>query len=864
MKGKLLLSLTILMFLICSAFAQDFVRNDGMEIPVPEADLNTGGLGNMVTADLDGDGRTDVFVINHNWNDADNEMLFRLYKYEFNGSEWEVVWSATYDVWKQNTWPSLTIGDLDNDGKKELIAGPVNWTDATDNPNPVRCVVFEHVGGSSDDMGVADGDNFIPNATTTITSESGVNLRPFRWLVDDVDSDGVEELIFADRTGNSSGWFFGVLSVDDVPDAADGSETWTVETNGLMLDIANNDDVNPNNKWDLAIIDNTIYFFDEDECTRVRATAADTYELLPSQKSVLQGNASWKSAIVADIDGNATEEIIVGTWFGDSLGVYIYTLDEAGDSLVGHFIASVEDWNSSYGPYGGALGDIDLNGQMDYVFGSRNATPNGAIFRLEYTGAQDNVTNADLWQLSIIDSLTDDGVDGGRWGVVGMANLDDDPNLEVLYTSSVPAGGLFGDFPQPIRVLDNTAQVVVGPWQKIDLPYVFVDVFASGLAGPHGIATDNHGRIWEAGYLGGQINVWNPDGTEVDFSPIDSVVVPKAGGGDTTITIASSRGLAKDKDGNIINAWNPWVVRIDAETGEGLNYFNFGGSPLSPTVDEDGYVYVGYVVGVSPVRVLDPGSFTLSQEIELADAPSFARGMVISYDGLTMYPGNLDNAAHANPIFTSTDYINYIKTDSIYTDNMGNPIFTKQSVTVDRRDTDGTIWYSQDNSYGGAGTAQLDNALVMFNFDTDEYGYLYMPEPRTDQNGPRGVAFSKGGDTLYVASSNGGAVYRYVHKDYVGIEDKEYGKISGFELNQNYPNPFNPTTEIEFTVAKAGQVSLTVYNMLGQKVATVVDKKMPMGTFNVTFDGSNLASGMYVYKLKASGVELSKKMMLIK
>ena len=86
--------------------AQDFER--GESVPMPEADLNTGGLGNMVSnVDIDEDGKTDLFVVAHNWNDADSEMLPRIYKYERNADNaaWDIVWQASFDVWKQNTWP---------------------------------------------------------------------------------------------------------------------------------------------------------------------------------------------------------------------------------------------------------------------------------------------------------------------------------------------------------------------------------------------------------------------------------------------------------------------------------------------------------------------------------------------------------------------------------------------------------------------------------------------------------------------------------------------------------------------------------------------------------------------------------------
>ncbi len=95
-------------------------------------------------------------------------------------------------------------------------------------------------------------------------------------------------------------------------------------------------------------------------------------------------------------------------------------------------------------------------------------------------------------------------------------------------------------------------------------------------------------------------------------------------------------------------------------------------------------------------------------------------------------------------------------------------------------------------------------------------------------------------------------------------EDKGTAAPSAFKLLQNYPNPFNPTTEIKFSIAKPGLVTLKVYDVLGREVATLVNKELGTGNFSVSFNASNLASGTYIYHLTAGDVQISKKMVLLK
>ncbi len=97
-----------------------------------------------------------------------------------------------------------------------------------------------------------------------------------------------------------------------------------------------------------------------------------------------------------------------------------------------------------------------------------------------------------------------------------------------------------------------------------------------------------------------------------------------------------------------------------------------------------------------------------------------------------------------------------------------------------------------------------------------------------------------------------------------GVEPLDNGIPTVYELGQNYPNPFNPSTTINFSIPESGLVTMKIFNILGQEVAELVNDVKPAGNYNVSFDASNLTSGMYIYKIQAGNFSATRKMMLLK
>jgi hypothetical protein len=88
--------------------------------------------------------------------------------------------------------------------------------------------------------------------------------------------------------------------------------------------------------------------------------------------------------------------------------------------------------------------------------------------------------------------------------------------------------------------------------------------------------------------------------------------------------------------------------------------------------------------------------------------------------------------------------------------------------------------------------------------------------------------------------------------------------VTAFSLAQNYPNPFNPSTTIRYGLPHRSIVSLVVYNILGQKVSSLVQEAQDAGYHEVRFDGNNLASGVYFYRLQAGSFVQTRKLLLLR
>lgn len=136
---------------------------------------------------------------------------------------------------------------------------------------------------------------------------------------------------------------------------------------------------------------------------------------------------------------------------------------------------------------------------------------------------------------------------------------------------------------------------------------------------------------------------------------------------------------------------------------------------------------------------------------------------------------------------------------------------------------------------------------------------------RLEGNNLRKISSSIILDRFSCQNDNNSAIIDEFESIIAGTEIKEPGKNpEKFSLSQNYPNPFNPVTQIKFAIPKKGFVTLKVYNVLGKEIKTLVDEFRSAGNYSINFNGSNLPSGNYFYRMTMEDFSDVKSMILIK
>jgi hypothetical protein len=176
-------------------------------------------------------------------------------------------------------------------------------------------------------------------------------------------------------------------------------------------------------------------------------------------------------------------------------------------------------------------------------------------------------------------------------------------------------------------------------------------------------------------------------------------------------------------------------------------------------------------------------------------------------------------------------------------------VFTEADITISVGDT--VIWRNDEGFH---------------NVDADDNSFTSGPPAEAPWTFAH--VFTSAGDNPYFCVTHGGqggvgmsGVVSVM--DPVGVSDQKL-VVNKFVLEQNYPNPFNPSTVIRYQTAEKSNVTLTVYNSIGRKISTLLNEVKSKGTFTIEFNGSNLPSGIYYFRLQAGTFTDTKKMVLLR
>jgi len=420
---------------------------------------------------------------------------------------------------------------------------------------------------------------------------------------------------------------------------------------------------------------------------------------------------------------------------------------------------------------------------------------------------------------------------------------------------------------------------------------------------PHGVEVDANGNYWVAFYFtegehfvldNGDTSFYRPLRC---FSPEGEIIheitifdLPD-GGVDTlwagSVHSGTGRGINLDNDGNIIYSSYAALYRFDPNTAECTGkFFPKAASITAASQASDGTYYVGHVAGGNPAYMLDEDFNLMGNAIDtvlglqrslvVRDNPNGGFDMLIGkiYTGI--------NGVHRyhseDPLFESFA----IQDTLVYwpigeTDDEGNPILADPLCSHVEMMPNGHLLVGTLGMSDADAWDPYKGIWMEVDIDKNEmissFGTLYLAAEGTDHtpddpyvaggsNSPRGASFIDE-NTVVTCDFRTQTIDKWVYDP--NSVDEPVEVATTFELGQNYPNPFNPTTTIPFVLNKKEAVTLKVYNMLGQEVATIINNQVrPAGMNAVRFSAENLSSGMYIYKINAGNLQQTRRMMFIK
>ncbi len=563
----------------------------------------------------------------------------------------------------------------------------------------------------------------------------------------------------------------------------------------------------------------------------------------------------WMQNNAFRFDNRDLRDKVMDATVGDTLGVTYY--DYATNSVTGrmmslapvgvHFtymniadpdadrFVTYDYYDYSVEPFG-FIGNLFLTDQRPTGWGRVTTGANGEAVAVSHGGGvslwvDDGEGNYNFTEYGLIGAIFPSIDINGTKAIVAVdANIDFAP--DTLF--------LFSDY--TTGAYDSKLEL---PWFNnvvVDTDTVFVAIGSA--------------ELWPV------FNPSNPNEIGYVFSYFDAANDPAVYPGGLFIATSPDMG----------STWNLMEIYTDGEIFDNEFFYlpeNF--SQYNNMYTSDGVFHVvfngygGHVTGDSIDYFIFPVVYTNSRDqrfVELTD-PVVGRNPALSDQILEGFPGNGIGNAYPAIAAGPDDILAVIwQQVELVDDNtvrMADTSFYATDIYCAVSTDGGANWSAPFKVAGEEGVSDVFPNIAS-EIEKDENGrywihFLYMVD-----ESPGVSLFGQGVDST--------AIWIYKKFDITdfltSIEDGDEVVAGGFELYQNFPNPFNPSTKIEFFVDRTMDVTLEVFNVLGEKVATLVNGKVKPGKHEVVFEANNLASGIYMYRLKAGDQVKTRKMMLMK
>jgi Secretion system C-terminal sorting domain/Two component regulator propeller len=370
---------------------------------------------------------------------------------------------------------------------------------------------------------------------------------------------------------------------------------------------------------------------------------------------------------------------------------------------------------------------------------------------------------------------------------------------------------------------------------------------ANGYAAGGSIYTDNGGNLYT---LGPVMNINNSQSPPSNWKSTDN--------GATWLPDTMGLGVAAQSS-----------VPIYFADENGVQHYSFDGAPAAVYKKSSGSSWIPDTAGLGLLSQTYPNVFASDKRGSLywaitTTTPNYA-GLLYKRPiaGGTWLP---DTAGLQGAIVYS---ITPDKNGNLYAGTYGGGIYKKT----------GNTWsgFSTPNGLGGSSafvTTVDSSGALWAGFSTlNGFNFLWHGIYYTTDNGSSWTYAGLDSISVRALIVYGDSVYAVTYNDGLYVLTKNGGTNgvrtatstpNTFALLQNYPNPFNPTTVIRFSIPQRERISLIVYDILGREVATLVNGDLEAGPHQATFDASKLASGIYLYRLKAGTFTATKKLVLLK